>query len=85
MQLKSSCINIKSLAGVGLAFIKSEYIMLQFKDLNGLHSCEIIKNTENTCEVLVSFWTDFGIVAANKVLSVKRHKDVLFLNGTCIL
>ncbi len=59
--------------------------MLQFKDLNGLHPCKILKNSDTTCKVLVYFCTDYGIVKAEKVLSVKRNKGALFLDGVCIL
>lgn len=59
--------------------------MLQFKDDQGLHDCKIIKNTDTTCVIEVSYWGDHGISKQEKVLSIKRNKGTLFLDGTCIL
>ena len=59
--------------------------MLQLKDTQGLHDCKIIKNTNTTCTIEVSYWGDYGVIKAEKVLSIKRNKGVLFLDGVCIL
>lgn len=59
--------------------------MLQFKDNQGLHDCKIVKNTNTICIIEVSYWGDYGVSDHEKVLSVKRNKDILFLDGICIL